>query len=65
MTSILDSTPTRQKTGKPVTRDASRPGARIDPVDTPSKITVRTLLVASCGWPTDAPAPERKKIAKR
>ncbi len=65
MTSILDSTPTRQKTGKPVTRDASRPGARVEPVGPASKITVRTLLVASCGWPTDAPAPERKKVAKR
>ncbi len=65
MTSILDSSPTRQKTGKPVTRDTSGLNARIEPIDTPSKITVRTLLVASCGWPTDAPAPERKKIAKR
>lgn len=65
MTSILDSTPTRQKTGKPVTRDASRSIARVEPVGPASKITVRTLLVASCGWPTDAPAPERKKIAKR
>ena len=65
MTSILDSSPTRQKTGKPVTRDASRLNARIEPIDTPSKNTVRTLLVASCGWPTDAPAPERKKITKR
>ncbi|HNW61811.1 MAG TPA: hypothetical protein PLX45_12150 [Piscinibacter sp.] len=65
MTSILDSSTTRQKTGKPMTRDASSLNARIEPIDTPSKITVRTLLVASCGWPTDAPAPERKKIAKR
>jgi hypothetical protein len=65
MTSILDSSTTRQKTGKPVTRDASRPGARIEPIDTPSKNIVRTLLVAHCGWPTDAPAPERKKLAKR
>ena len=65
MTSILDSTPSRQKTGKPVPRDASRPGAHVDPVNPPSKITVRTLLVASCGWPTDAPAPERKKAARR
>ncbi|HOY35107.1 MAG TPA: hypothetical protein PLG32_08195 [Piscinibacter sp.] len=48
-----------------MTRDASSLNARIEPIDTPSKITVRTLLVASCGWPTDAPAPERKKIAKR
>lgn len=65
MTSILDSTPSRQKTGKPVHRDASRPDARVDPVNPPSKITVRTLLVASCGWPTDAPPPDRKKVAKR
>lgn len=65
MTSILDSTPTRQKTGKPVTRDTSRPGAGVEPIGPAAKITVRTLLVASCGWPTDAPAPERKKIAKR
>jgi hypothetical protein len=65
MTSILDSSPSRQKTGKPVPRDASRPGARAEPVPPPSKITVRTLLVVSCGWPTDAPAPDRKKVAKR
>jgi hypothetical protein len=65
MTSILDSSTTRPKTGKPVTRDASRLGARVDPVNAASKVTVRTLLVASCGWPTDAPAPDRKKISKR
>jgi hypothetical protein len=65
MTSILDSSTTLQKTGQPATRDASRRTARVDPIGPASKITVRTLLVASCGWPTDAPAPERKKTARR
>ncbi len=65
MTSILDNPSTRPKTGRSVTRDASRLSARVNPADAPSKVTVRTLLVASCGWPTDAPAPERKKLARR
>lgn len=65
MTSILDKPITRQHTGRSVTHDASKPTARANPANTPSKTVVRTLLVASCGWPTDAPAPERKKLARR
>ena len=38
MTSILDSSTTRQKTGKPMTRDASSLNARIEPIDTPYTI---------------------------
>lgn len=67
MTSILDTTTTLtgQNSGRAPTLDATRPTARAKPGSTPSKVQVRTLLVASCGWPTDAPAPERKKAAKR
>jgi hypothetical protein len=65
MTSILDNPITRQNPGRSVTHDASRPTARVNPAKAPSKAIVRTLLVASCGWPTDAPAPERKKLARR
>lgn len=66
MTSILETTPTTgPDSGTALTRDATRPTARVKPGSAPSKALVRTLLVASCGWPTDAPAPERKKAAKR
>jgi len=35
------------------------------PKAAPTKEQLRTLLVASCGWPTDAAAPGRRRAARR
>jgi len=31
----------------------------------PEKAQIRTMLVPSCGWPTDAALPDRKRTTKR
>jgi hypothetical protein len=31
----------------------------------PEKAQIKTTLIASCGWPTDAALPERRRPAKR
>ena len=52
---------------------AKKTGKRAAPQAAPStgepnalpKKEIRTLLVASCGWPTDAALPARRRPAKR
>jgi hypothetical protein len=35
------------------------------PQAAPEKTQIKTILVASCGWPTDAALPDRRRPAKR
>jgi hypothetical protein len=49
-------------------RAASRKTARAPeakPQEAPEKAQIKTTLIASCGWPTDAALPERRRPAKR
>ncbi len=65
MTSSFDSLSSRQTRGRPLVHESTRPPAQAKPLTVLPTDRIRTLLVATCGWPTDAPAPTRKRVAKR
>jgi hypothetical protein len=55
---------------EPVAKATKRPSqaarnAQTTTITVPEKKQVKTCLVASCGWPTDAALPARRSIAKR
>jgi hypothetical protein len=64
MTSHFESTITETDT-RNAALNATRQRAGTRPKSAPPKEQIRTQLIASCGWPTDAPAPARKQAAKR
>lgn len=51
---------TKRTTARKTTR-----AAEAKPLAAPEKAQIKTTLIASCGWPTDAALPERRRPAKR
>jgi hypothetical protein len=51
-------------TKRAAARKTTRP-AEDKPQAVPEKSPIRTMLIASCGWPTEATLPERRRPAKR
>jgi len=46
-------------------KTARPPEAKAQAQAVPEKAQIKTTLIASCGWPTDAALPERRRPAKR
>lgn len=66
MTILLDNTLAATRPSKELKRTtAAAPQAAAKPSPAATRDSLRTLLVASCGWPSDATPPLRRRATKR
>ncbi|WP_127999555.1 hypothetical protein [Piscinibacter defluvii] len=65
MTRTLNATAGRTPSNDRRLRAAAAPAADHAPRVVPARPPVRTLLVESCGWPTDAAVPPRRRAPRR
>ena len=56
---------TAPSTNKRATARKTTRAPEAKPQVVPEKTQFKTILIASCGWPTDAALPERRRPAKR
>ncbi|MGY4830307.1 hypothetical protein ACVNIS_17180 [Sphaerotilaceae bacterium SBD11-9] len=63
----LKTTSKATRAGKPAPQIATRSEAAEpqQPPQAAAKAEIKTLLVASCGWPTEAMQPSRRQTARR